>query len=205
MCLPALFVCFHRTTKNKEWAATPKSPLQSPPPLQTSPLHQTPLLEATTRDVLLSSRKTRSKLRLQTISPLTPPTLAPAPNWVWLHPSGPWNLVALTTREVLLLGAKVAAKLPLTRHLPQPEGTEINIYMPSHHQQTLLQPATTAAAATAVCLTATSSLIQGWGTRVPLHLLFLLLLPAAPQYLSNSKVAPKRPGDTSTGPAVTPW
>ncbi|KAG7240071.1 hypothetical protein INR49_027925 [Caranx melampygus] len=26
----------------------------------------------------------------------------------------------------------------------------------------------------------------------------------APQYLSNSKVAPKRPGDTSTGPAVTP-
>lgn len=94
----------------------------------------------------------------------------------------------------------MADKLPLTLHPPQLGETEINTYMPSRHQQTLLQPATTAAAA-AVCLTATSSLIQGWGTRVPL--LLHLLLPAAPQYLSNSKVGPMRPGDTRAGPAVT--
>lgn len=97
----------------------------------------------------------------------------------------------------------MAAELPLTRHLPQPGETEINTYMPSRHQQTLLHPATTRAAAAAVCLTATSSLIQGWGTRVPLLLLLHLLLPATPQYLS--KVGPMRPGDTRAGPAVTPW
>lgn len=111
--------------------------------------------------------------------------------------------MVLTTREALSLGAKVAAKLPLTRHLPQPGETEINTYMRSRHQQTLLLPATTTAAA-AVCLTATSSLIQGWGTRVPLLVLQPLLLPAAPQYLSNSKVGLMRPGDTRGGPAVTP-
>lgn len=105
--------------------------------------------------------------------------------------------MVLTSREALSSGAKVAAKLPLTLHLPLLGETEINTYMPNRHQQTLLQPATTAAA---VCLTATSSLIQGWGTRVPL----LHLLPAAPQYLSNSKVGPMRPGDTRAGPAVTP-
>lgn len=108
--------------------------------------------------------------------------------------------MVFTTREALTLGAKVAPKLPLTRHLPQPGETEINTYMPNRHQQTLLHPATTRAAA--VCLTATSSLIQGWGTRVPLLLLHLLL-PATPQYLS--KVGPMRPGDTRAGPAVTPW
>lgn len=94
----------------------------------------------------------------------------------------------------------MAAKLPLTRHQPQPGETENNTCMPNRHQQTLLQPATTAAAA--VCLTATSSLIQGWGTRV-LHLLLQLLLPAAPQYLSICKVGSMKPGDTRAGPAVT--
>lgn len=105
-----------------------------------------------------------------------------------------------TTREALSLGAKVAAKLPLALLLPQRGEIEINTHTPSHHQQTLLQPATTSTAA--VCLTATSSLIQGWGTRAPL--LLHLLLPAAPQYLSNSKVGPMRPGDTRADPAVTP-
>lgn len=109
--------------------------------------------------------------------------------------------MVLTTREALSLGAKVAAKLPLTRHLLQQGGTEIDPYMLSHHQQTLLQPATAAA----VCLTATSSLIQGWGTRVPPILLLLLPAAASPQYLSNSKVGPVRPGDTRASPAVTPW
>lgn len=109
--------------------------------------------------------------------------------------------MVLTTREALSLGAKVAAKLPLTLHLPRRGETESNTYTPSRHQQTRLQPATTTTAATAVCLTATSSLIQGWGTRVPLS---HLLLPAAPQYLSNSKVGPTRHGDTRAGPAVTP-
>lgn len=99
------------------------------------------------------------------------------------------------------MGAKVAARLPLIQHLLQPGETEIITYTPSRHQQTLLQPAATTAAAT-VCLTATSSLIQGWGTRV--HLL-CLLLPAAPQDLSNSKVVPMRPGGTRAGPAVTLW
>lgn len=101
--------------------------------------------------------------------------------------------MVLTTRGSLSLGAKVAAKLPPTQCLPQPGGTEINTYMPNRHQQTLLQPATAA-----VCLTATSSLIQGWGTRV-LH------LRAAPPYLSNSEVGPMMPGDTRAGPAVTLW
>lgn len=114
--------------------------------------------------------------------------------------------MVFTTREALILGAKVAATLPLIQHLLQPGETEIIISMPSHHQQTLLRPAaTTAAEAAAVCLTATSSLIQGWGTRVVLPHRLLLFLPAAPQYLSNSQVVPMRSGDTRTGPAVTLW
>lgn len=96
----------------------------------------------------------------------------------------------------------MAARLPLAQHRLQPGETEIIIYMPSHHQQMFLQPAATTAAAAAVCLTATSSLIQGWATRV---LLLHRLKPAAPQYLSNSKAIPVRPGDIRTGPGITPW
>lgn len=96
----------------------------------------------------------------------------------------------------------MVAKLPLILHVPQLGEREINTHMLSRHQQTLLQPATrTTTAAAVVCLTVTSSLIQGWGTRVPL---LHLLLPAARQYLSNNKVGPMRRGDIRAGTAVTP-
>lgn len=94
----------------------------------------------------------------------------------------------------------MAAKLPLTQHQLQPGETEIITDMPSRHQQTFLRLAATTAAA--VCLTATSSLIRGWSTRV---LLLHRLKPAAPQYLSNSKAVHMRPGDIRARPAITPW
>lgn len=95
---------------------------------------------------------------------------------------------------VLPLVAKVAAKLPLMFVL-QPGETGVDHHMPNRHQQILSLPATTAAA---VCLTATSSLTRAW---VPiLH----FLQPAAHQYLSNSKVGPRKHGNTRAGPPVSP-
>lgn len=101
---------------------------------------------------------------------------------------------------VLLLAAKVAAKLPLMFVL-QPGERDVDHHMPHCHQQILSRPATTTTtttAAAAVCLTATSSLTRAW---VPtLH----SLQPAAHQYLSNSKVGPRKHGNTRAGPPVTP-
>lgn len=99
---------------------------------------------------------------------------------------------------VLLLVAKVAAKLPLMFVLQRGE-RDVDHHMPHCHQQILSLPATTTtAAAAAVCLTATSSLTRAW---VPtLH----SLQPAAHQYLSNSKVGPRKHGNTRAGPLVTP-
>lgn len=72
---------FNRKTTNMEWAAILQTPLQPPRALPIYPLHLTPLREVTTKDVLLSSRKTHYNLGLWVVTPLNPSTQVPAPNW----------------------------------------------------------------------------------------------------------------------------
>lgn len=178
-----------RTQTNKYRAATPGNPLPQSPPLE----------EATTRAAPLSSKKKHSSRRLLTSSPLTPPTPAPLPNWDWSKFARTPIPKALAFREALSAGAQVAAKLPPTACVPQPGEKGSNIRIPSCHQQIHLQPATTTAVA--VCLTAPSCPAWGRDTRVAL---LHLLLPAPLQYLSNSKVGCRRPGDTRASPVGTP-
>lgn len=181
-----------RTPTNKYWAATPGNPL----------LQSLPLEEATTRAARLGSKKKHSSLRLLTSSPLTPPTPALLPNWDWSKLAQTRSPKVHVFREALSAEAQVAAKLPRTARVPRPGEKGFNIRRPSCHQQIHLQPATTATTtAAAVCLTAPSCPAWDQDTRVAL---LHLLLPAPRQYLSNSKVGPRRPGDTRAGPVVTP-